>query len=120
MLHASELTGVMMDSLICLTDADGLNTKLHAVTDAKGRPSRFLTTTRQVSDYRGAAAVLGSLSAAEWLIAERGYGVDWFRRALRTKGIRPFIPDRKSRGKTVRYDNGAIGAGTGSRSCSAG
>jgi transposase len=29
----------------------GLNTKLHAVTDAKGRPIRFFMTAGQVSDY---------------------------------------------------------------------
>ncbi|MCU9850108.1 IS5 family transposase [Defluviimonas sp. WL0024] len=82
----------------------GLNTKLHAVTDAKGRPLRFFMTTGQVSDYTGAAALLGSLPAAEWLIADRGYDADWFRDALKDKGISPCIPGRKSRGKAVRYD----------------
>src|SRR5690606_23507651 len=57
----------------------GLNTKLHAVTDAKGRPLKFFMTAGQVSDYTGAAALLGSLPAAEWLIADRGYEADWFR-----------------------------------------
>lgn len=80
----------------------GLNTKLHAVTDAKGRPLRFFMMAGQVSDYTGAAALLGSLPAAEWLIADRGYDADWFRDALKDKGIRLCIPGRKSRGKTVR------------------
>ena len=66
----------------------GLNTKLHAVTDARGRPLRFFMTAGQVSDYTGAAALLGSLPAAEWLIADRGYDADWFRDALKDKGIR--------------------------------
>lgn len=44
-----------------------MNTKLHAVTDADGRPIRFFMTAGQVSDYSGAAALLGSLPAAEWL-----------------------------------------------------
>jgi transposase len=82
----------------------GLNTKLHAVTDAKGRPLKFFMTAGQVSDYTGAAALLGSLPAAEWMIADRGYDADWFRDALKDKGIRPCIPGRKSRGKAVRYD----------------
>ncbi len=81
----------------------GLNTKLHAVTDAKGRPLRFIMTAGQVSDYTGAAALLNSLPAAEWLIADRGYDADWFREALKQKGTRPCIPDRKSRSKPVRY-----------------
>lgn len=44
-----------------------MNTKLHAVTDAEGRPLRFFMTAGQVSDYTGAAALLGSLPKAEWL-----------------------------------------------------
>jgi transposase len=54
-----------------------LNTKLHAVTDAKGRPLKFFMTAGEVSDYTGAAALLGSLPAAEWMIADRGYDADW-------------------------------------------
>jgi transposase len=61
-------------------------------------------TAGQVSDYTGAAALLGSLPGAEWLIADRGYDADWFREALKDKGIKPCIPGRKSRGKAVRYD----------------
>ncbi len=74
------------------------------MTDADGRPLRFFMTAGQVSDYTSAAALLGSLPAAEWLIADRGYDADWFREALKDKGIRPCIPGRKSRTKTVRYD----------------
>lgn len=82
----------------------GLNTKLHAVTDAKGRPLKVFMTAGQVSDYTGAAALLGCLPAAEWMIADRGYDADWFRDALKDKEIRPCIPGRKSRGKAIRYD----------------
>ena len=82
----------------------GLNTKLHAVTDAKGRPLRFFMTAGQVSDYTGAAALLGSLPPADWLIADRGYDADWFREALKDKGIRACIPGRKQRKKTIKYD----------------
>ena len=35
-----------------------MNTKLHAVTDADGRPIRFFMSAGQVSDYTGAAAML--------------------------------------------------------------
>lgn len=82
----------------------GLNTKLHAVKDAKGCPLRFYMAAGQVSDCTGAAALLGSLPAAEWLIADREYDAAWFREALKDKGIKPRIPGRKSRGKAVRYD----------------
>ncbi|KXF91646.1 transposase [Phaeobacter inhibens] len=81
-----------------------MNTKLHAVTDASGRPIRFFMTAGQVSDYTGARVLLRSLPAADWMIADRGYDADWFRDALKDKGIRPCIPGRKSRDKPVPYD----------------
>ena len=81
-----------------------MNTKLHAVTDADGRPIRFFMSAGQVSDYTGAAALLEGLPSAEWLLADRGYDANWFRNALKDKGITPCIPGRKSRGRSVKYD----------------
>lgn len=43
----------------------GMNTKLHTVTDAEGRPIRFFMTASRVSDYTCAAALLGSLPKAD-------------------------------------------------------
>ncbi len=80
------------------------NTRLHAVADADGRPIRFFMTAGQLSDYTGAAALLGSLPKAEWLLADRGHDADWFRKASKDKGIKPFIPGRKSRGKPIKHD----------------
>lgn len=74
------------------------------VTDATDRPLRFFRSAGQVSGYTGAAARLGSLPTAEWLIANRGYDAHWFREALKDKGIKLCIPGRKSRGKPVKYD----------------
>ena len=51
----------------------GMNTKLHAVTDANGRPLSFFMTAGQVSDYTGAAALLDDLPKAQWMLADRGY-----------------------------------------------
>lgn len=82
----------------------GLNTKSHAIADAKGRPLKFYMTAGQISDYTGVAALLGSLPAGEWMIADRGYDADSFRDALKDNGIRPCIRVRKSRGTAVRYD----------------
>ena len=64
-----------------------MNSKLHAVTDADGRPIRFIMTAGEVSDYTGAAALLESLPKAEWLLADRGYDADWFRDALKDMAI---------------------------------
>jgi len=81
-----------------------MNTKLHAVTDAVGRPIRFFMTAGQVSDYTGARALMSSLPAADWLLGDRGYDADWFREALAGKGITACIPGRTSRAKPVKYD----------------
>lgn len=81
-----------------------MNTKLHAVTDTAGRPIRFVMTAGQVSDYKGAAALIDLLPKAEFLLADRGYDADWFRKALSNKDIKPCIPGRKSRKKPVKYD----------------
>lgn len=56
------------------------------------------------SDYTGAAALLGNLPKAGWLLADRGYDADWFREALKDRGIKVCIPGRKSRRKAVKYD----------------
>ena len=41
-----------------------MNTKLHAVTDANGRPISLFVTAGQVSDYTGAAALFPILDQA--------------------------------------------------------
>lgn len=81
-----------------------MNTKLHAVTDANGRPLSFFITPGQVSDYTGAAALLDDLPKAKWMLADRGYDADWFRDALEQKGIKPCIPGRKCRSLPIKYD----------------
>ncbi|EIE48669.1 ISSpo7, transposase, partial [Citreicella sp. 357] len=65
---------------------------------------RVLPVGRQVSDDTGAAALLGSLPTAGWLLADRGYDVDWFREALKDKGIKVCPPGQKSRNRAVKYD----------------
>jgi transposase len=81
-----------------------MNTKLHAICDSQGRPLDLFVTAGQVSDYIGARALLGGLPKVEWLLGDRGYDADWFRDALKDKGIRACIPGRKQRKKTVKYD----------------
>ena len=81
-----------------------MNTKLHAVTDAIGRPITFFMSAGQVSEYTGAAALLREFPKADWLIADRGYDADWFRDALKDKEIKPCIPGRKQRKVSAKYD----------------
>lgn len=65
---------------------------------------KFFMTADQVNDYMGAAAPLQDLRKAEWLLADKGYDADWYREALKDKGIRVCIPGRKSRKKKIRHD----------------
>lgn len=68
-----------------------MNTKLHAICDSQGRPLNLFVTAGQVSDYIGARALVGSLPRVDWLLGDRGYDADWFRGALKDKGIRACI-----------------------------
>ena len=58
----------------------------------------------QTSDYIGARALLSSIPPAGALRGDRGYDADWFREALKDKGIRACIPGRRQRKTTVKYD----------------
>ncbi len=55
-------------------------------------------------DCIGARALLSCLPDADWMLGDRGYDADWFREALKDKGIRACIPGRKQRKTPVRYD----------------
>jgi transposase len=80
-----------------------MNTKLHAICDSQGRPLNLFVTAGQVSDYIGARALLSSLPDVDWLLGDRGYDADWFREALKDKGIRACIPGGKQRKKPVKW-----------------
>ena len=58
----------------------------------------------QASDYMGAALLLDKLPKAKEMLGDRGYDSDWFRAALRAKGITPCIPPRKNRKVQIVYD----------------
>lgn len=79
------------------------NTKLHAVTDPKGRPIRLFLSAGQASDYTG-AALLGQPAAGRLASGGPGYGAEWIRKAFENKGMKARIPGRKSRQKAVKYD----------------
>ena len=97
-----------------------MNTKLHAIADANGRPLSFFMTAGQVSDYTGAAALLDDLPKAQWLLGDRGYDADWFRDAPRPRASSPAsragAPGTSRSGTT----SAATGVAAESRSCSGG
>lgn len=81
-----------------------MNTKLHAICNSQGRLLRFFVTAGQVSDYIDARALLNSLPDVDWLLGDRGYDADGFRKALQGKGIKACIPGLRQRKKPIRYD----------------
>jgi len=81
-----------------------LNSKLHVVCDGQGRPLVMLLSEGQMSDYKGAALMLGAIPDAGTMLADKGYDADWFRAALKQRGILPCIPSRSNRRMPLGYD----------------
>ena len=57
-----------------------------------------------MSDHKGARLMLKALPKAKALIADRGYDSNWFREALKERGVEPCIPPTKSRKAPPHYD----------------
>ena len=74
-----------------------MNSKLHAVCDADGKPLILLLTEGQVSDYRGAATILPTLPDANMLIADKGYDSNAVRHQIEVQGCVPNIPPKSNR-----------------------
>ena len=64
----------------------------------------MLLTEGQTSDYKGAALMLEALPRAKVMLGDRGYDADWFRTALRAKGIAPCIPSKANRKVPIDHD----------------
>src|SRR4029077_10847308 len=82
----------------------GLNSKLHAVCDSRGRPLVMLLSEGQMSDYKGAALMLPALPKAKELLADKGYDADWFRAALARRSVAACIPSKSNRKVAIPYD----------------
>jgi transposase len=84
----------------------GLNSKLHAVCDKRGRPVVMLLSEGQRRDYKGAALMIDDLPQAKVLIGDRGCDADGFRQALIGMGITPCIPSKANRKVQIPHDAG--------------
>ena len=85
----------------------GLTSKLHAVTDALGRPIRMVLTRGQTSDYIGARTLLSLLPAPKRLLADKGYDTNSLRSRLAETATEAVIPPTRSRKAPIRYDTTA-------------
>ena len=60
--------------------------KLHMVCNSQRRPSVILLGEGQMSDYKGAALMIGALPSAKTMFGDCDYDADWFRNAVIAKG----------------------------------
>ncbi len=82
----------------------GMNTKLHAVTDAKGRPIRFFMPAGQKRRPCRCGSTAGQPAQGRLAGCGSGRDADWLREAIENKGTNVRIPGRASRKRTVNCD----------------
>ena len=81
-----------------------MTSKLHAVCDGLGRPLILLLSEGQMSDFKGAKAILPALPKAKELLADKGYDANWFREALAIRKIIACIPSKSNRKIAIPHD----------------
>lgn len=84
----------------------GLNTKLHAVVDGRGRPVALLLGAGQEADIARAQETVGEIACGQ-LVGDKGYDSDPFRQWLRARSIKPCIPPRSNRRHPESYPKAA-------------
>lgn len=75
----------------------GRNSKLHALTDGKGRPIRFLLTGGQVADCRAADVLLDDLAPRTIVLGDKAYDSNAIRNLIERQGAVPNIPSTANR-----------------------
>jgi transposase len=81
----------------------GLNSKLHALCDDKGRPIVLCLSEGQLSDHVGAKLIYPTMPNVKVLIGDKGYDSDEFRDALKARKIKACIPPRSNRKAPSTY-----------------
>ena len=84
----------------------GLNTKVPAVVDPRGRVANLFLSAGHEADITHAQELLAEVPAA-MAVADKGYDSDAFRDWLRARGIKPCIPPRSNRTQPERYSKSA-------------
>ena len=83
----------------------GLNTKLHAVVDGRGRAVALLLSAGQVSDVKMAPALLASMRQVI-VIADKAYDSSALYETLRAQQCEVCIPNRLGRGRKLPFHKG--------------
>ena len=74
------------------------------LTDLLGRPAVIRLSAGNVSDVRAADDLLSVVGPLRRLTADKGYDANALRKRLRADGVKPIIPGRINRKRTIRYD----------------
>lgn len=82
----------------------GWTTKIHALSDALGRPYALIATPGNVSDIKAAPLLLDHSRSIRYLLADKGYDANGLRKSLREAGAVLVIPGRRNRKRKVVYD----------------
>ncbi len=82
----------------------GLNSKLHMVSDGRGRPLTFFLSPGQMIDAKGALVLLAEMPRAKRLLGDKGYDADWLREELKAQGVRVCIPARSGRNHPASHN----------------
>ena len=75
----------------------GRTTKIHAVTDDRGRPRVLVLTPGNTSDHTAARICLEAMPPSRHVIADKGYDSASLREWLENRGTEPVIPPRRNR-----------------------
>ena len=81
----------------------GLTTKIHTLTDAQGRPLRFILTGGQAHDSTTAADLLTG-RATTGVIADKAYDSNALRELIGDAGAEAIIPSTRSRNIVIPHD----------------
>lgn len=92
-------------------------TKIHALTDALGRPGVLLLTPGNASDVTTAPAVLAEAPGRiRHLAADKGYDADWLRADPRAQGITSVVPvGAVASAVSAKTSSAIVNAGTSRR-----
>jgi transposase len=82
----------------------GRNTKIHAITDAKGRLLSVLLTGGEAHDCPPAQRLIRRSKAAKKLLGDKAYDSAELRQRLKNRGTKPVIPNRSNRKLPFRFD----------------
>ena len=82
----------------------GRNTKIHAISDAKGRFLSILLTGGEAHDCTVAERLINRTKAAKELLGDKAYDSAEIREHLADRGIKAVIPNRSNRKKPYSFN----------------